>query len=229
MAIVSRCACGNRISVADALAGKTIPCPKCGGDVALPSAPNSPAGTAKSRQAQAAVPAVSVSPGIIISAVVGITVLIIVLVLYFGPWTVGKEWEAMSKDANTQVTDTMQFALSAYLSQHGMYNAAKSHNVPMVQGDAVFIPPMMVMSLPKKMVFSGKTNQGNYKGTYDTTTGEIAAQIEYGGWTIGGLVDAKKAIGTFNMTGREKDGKVTAETDDGPLQIVIPKVKDADE
>jgi hypothetical protein len=229
MAIVSRCACGNRISVADALAGKTIPCPKCGGDVTMPSGPSSPGGGAKARQAREAVPAVSVSPAIIIGVVVGISLLIVVLVIYFGPWAVSKKWDAMSGSANTQVTDVMQFALQAYLSQHGMYNAAKSHNVPMVQGDAVFVPPAMVMSLPRKMIFSGKTNQGNYKGTYDTTTGEIEAEIEYGGWTIGGLVDAKKATGTFKMTGREKDGKVTAETDEGPLEILIPKLKDTDE
>jgi hypothetical protein len=178
----------------------------------------------KARQAQAAVPTVSVSPGIIISVAVGITLLILVLVIYFGPWAVSKQWDAMSKTANTQVTDVVQFALEGHLSQHGLYNAARQHHPPMVEGDAVFVPPAMVMSLPKKMVFSGKTNQGSYMGTYDTVTQEITAKIEYGGWTIGGLVDAKKATGTFTMTGREKDGVPSAETDEGPLKR--PDVKE---
>jgi hypothetical protein len=63
-------------------------------------------------------------------------------------------------------------------------------------------------------------------GTYDTTNGEIVADIETGGWTIGGLVDARKASGKFHMTGREKNGTTEAERDDGqPLKIFMPKPK----
>jgi hypothetical protein len=129
----------------------------------------------------------------------------------------------MSKRANTDVTDVVQYALQAYESEHGMYDASRSHNVPMVQGDAVFVPPLMVMTLPHYMIFTGKTNQGNYIGKYDTTNGEVEADIEVGGWTVGGLVDVRKASGKFHMTGREKDGALSAESDGQPLTIIVPK------
>jgi hypothetical protein len=210
------------------MAGRTIPCPKCGSDVTLPTAPAGGAATAGRRKVEAA-PSVHISPVIIISAVVGALVLVIVLVLYFGPWTVGNEWAAMRPRANTEVTDVVNFALRAYESEHGMWDTSMPHGEPMVDGDATFVPPAMAMSLPRRMIFSGATNHGRYMGTYDTKTGEIEATIDTGGMTVGGLVDMKKATGSFKMTGREKDGTPTAEADGQPLEIVMRKPPGKDE
>jgi len=150
-----------------------------------------------------------------------------VLALYLGPWTVWKKWGAMSSQANTQITDVVDFAIKAYESQTGAYDASESHNAPRVDGDAAFVPPMMAFSMPRRIIFSGKTNQGNYMGTYDTTNGEIAVDIETGGYTVGGLVDVKKATGKFHTTGREKDGTPSAEVDGAPLKIVMrPRNRD---
>jgi hypothetical protein len=146
-----------------------------------------------------------------------------VLVLYLGPWRVAGNWAAMHTRANTEVTDTVDFAIRAYESQHGMYDTSQSHMVPRVDGDAAFFPPAMSFSMPQKVRFKGKTNQGNYTGTWDTATGEIVADIETGGYTVGGMVDVKQATGTFQMTGREKNGVVTAEADGQDLKVIVTK------
>ena len=205
------------------MAGKSIICSACGARVQVPAASTAPGGKAAAKRKVDNTPSVTVSPALIIGVVIVVLVIGTVLALYLGPWTVGKQWEAMSDKANDQVTDVVDFALRAYESQSGSYDAAQSHMVPMHEGKASFIPPAMAFSLPKKMVFSGKTNQGNYMGTYDTSTGEINADIETGGWTIGGLVDARKATGKFHIAGREKNGETTAECDGEPLKIVMRK------
>ncbi len=189
--------------------------------VPQPSAAAIAARSPEARRKADTTPAISVNPALVIAAIVGVVVLVIVLALYFGPWTVGNQWAAMSARANRDVTDVVQFALQAYESEHGMYDAAQSHMSPQIQGDAAFVPPYMAFSMPRHIMFTGKTNQGNYIGTYDTVTGEVAADIETGGYTVGGLVDVKKATGRFHMTGREKDGKVEAESDGKPLQIIM--------
>ena len=150
--------------------------------------------------------------------------LVIVLALYMGPWTVGNQWAAMSGKANTDVTDVVQFAIKAYESQNGMYDAAVSHRDPTTEGDASFVQPYMAFKMPRRVIFFGKTNQGNYRGTYDTSSGEIIADIETGGFSVAGLVDVNKATGSFHITGREKDGQVTAECDDKPLKIFMRKL-----
>jgi hypothetical protein len=173
---------------------------------------------------KAPTPALEFSPGVIIGAVVAVVVIAIGAALYFGPWTVGKQWSAMSGKANAQVTDVIDFAIKAYESQNGMYDAAQSHHPPHTDGEAVFVPPAMAFSMPRHIIFTGKTNQGNYIGTYDTTNGEISADIETGGFTVGGLVDVNKATGKFHITGREPEGKLPeAETDGKPLQIEYGK------
>jgi hypothetical protein len=209
------------------MAGRTIPCPRCGANVTLPSAPTT--GSATPRRRDADTPAIAISTNLIVGTVVGVTLLVIVLVVYFGPWAVTRQWSAMSSRANTEVTDVVDFALKAYESQHNMYDASQSHNVPMITGQAGFVPPTLVFSLPRHVSFLGKTNQGNYHGTYDTSNGEIEVDIETGGFTVGGMVDVKAASGSFHATGREKDGVVSAEADGQPLQIVMRKHKRDDE
>jgi hypothetical protein len=212
MSTTARCECGNRMSVADVMAGKTIRCSKCGAGIDVPElsaaavAARAPGNSSMAKR-NAAVPTVSFSPALIMTAIITAGLLIVGMTFYFGPWSVGKQWEAMSKKANDQVTDVVQFALTAYESQNAMFDTTQSHNLPQTQGDASFVPPMMAFSLPKRIIFLGKTNRGNYTGTYDTTNGEIEAEIETGGFTVGGLADVTKATGRFRITGREKDGK----------------------
>jgi hypothetical protein len=222
MSIIAKCECGHRMSVADVMAGKSVRCSKCTGLIEVPEA-TGPKGPSPMARRNAEVPSVSVSPALVMTGIVTAVVMAIVLTFYFGPWTVGKKWEAMSVKANEQVTDVVQFALQAYESEHALYDTTQSHNLPQLQGDASFVPPMMAFSLPRKIIFLGKTNRGNYTGTFDTTNGEVEAEIETGGFTVAGLLDVKKATGKFRITGRMKDGEAEAECDGEPLKIVAHK------
>jgi hypothetical protein len=194
------------MNLVDAMAGRTVRCSGCGGELLVPAATtNSPATAAKRKPTAPVTPAIEVSPAIICTAVIGVALLVVVLVIYFGPWAVSQQWADMSRQANAQVTDVVQFALQAYESENGMYDPSGQHAPPMVQGEAAFVPPAMAFSMPRRIIFTGKTSQGNYIGTYDTTTGEVAADIEIGGFTVGGLVDVKKASGKFQ--GRKGRGR----------------------
>jgi hypothetical protein len=226
MPITTRCDCGKKSVVADALAGATIRCSACGNNVFVgASAPSakSPAAAKAARQKAAAGPAISVNPAIIITAVVGGLLLVTGLVLYFGPWTVGNKWAEIKPKANRDVSDVIDFAVRAYSGQHGMFDVSQSHQVPHIDGDPTFIPPAMAFHMPERIIFSGKSSVGNYIGTWNTTTGEVIADVEYGGMTVGGQVDLKKAEGKFHLTGREKGSVITAEADGTPLQMVVPK------
>ena len=238
MPIVAKCACGKRIGVADALAGRTVRCPACGeGVLVTPAAaaspggggPRSPAAVAQARRAANASPAVTVSPGIIIAAVVGVALVAIVCVLYFGPWRTGQQWAAMAPQANTTVTDVVMFALQAHQSSAVLDGADRGPGgvsvgkAPAIEGPAVFVPPMGAFSLPRRIVVSGRTSQGGYIGTYDTVNGEVAVTLEVGGYTVGGMADLHKPTGKIQVVGREQNGVVTAESDGQPMTITVPK------
>lgn len=220
MAITVRCSCGKKSLVGDKLAGGTIRCTACGNEVAV-GAPSAPSPAAAKAKAQAAGSGLSINPTIMIVGIVGILGLVTGLILYFGPWRISTQWAAMKPRANTEVTDVVDFSIRAYESEHGMYDAGTSHLAPRADGDAKFIDPVMSFSMPRKMTFVGKTNEGSYIGTWDTTTGEVVADIETGGYSVGGMVDVSKATGKFHVTGREKDGTVTAEVDGEPLHIAV--------
>jgi hypothetical protein len=230
MSIIAQCACGNRMAVVNAMAGKNIICSKCDDHILVPQPSVPPAGKKAAGKKTAgknadATPAIHISPGLITAAVVIVVLLVIVLSLYLGPWTVSNKWAAMQPKASDAVTDVVQFSIQAWESEHGMYDASKSHMVPMTDGPVIWIAPI-AMSMPRTVGFSGKTNQGNYVGNYDTTTGEVSVDIQTGGYTVGALVDVKKATGTFHATGTSKDGKVQAECDGKPLVIVMSKSVD---
>ncbi len=231
MAVTAVCACGKRTVLGDVMAGRTIRCGKCGGDVTVPGGAAKPAagGKAAAKGAKAAGPAVAVSPTLVIGGGIGAVVLAAALALYFGPWRVGNEWAALSPKANSDVTDVVMFALQAHQSQNvagsGGGGAMTLSKPPAIEGGANFIPPAMAFTLPQHMVFSGATSQGGYIGTYDTTTGDVVADVEVGGYTVGGLVAMRKATEKIHVTGREKDGTVTAEEDGTPMKIITPRYR----
>jgi hypothetical protein len=112
----------------------------------------------------------------------------------------------------------------AYLSEQGEYDPNSSHMVPQVEsGNVLFYRPTMVMSMPELVKFHGKSNQGDFVGTYNTKTGDIEADVSYGGYSVAGMVDVRKPTGNFHMTGRENNGQVEAESDGNKLVIIYPK------
>ena len=238
MPILARCVCGHKTGVGDALAGRTIRCVKCGGDILVPTAGGggaasaagkvvgkSPAALAAARRNAAATPAVTVSPGLLIGAGVAAVLLAIVLVFYFGPYRVASQWSAMAPKAGTDVTDVVMFALQAHQSHGALTAGGPLVRPPAIEGPAVFVPPYMAFTLPRRVIVNGRTSQGGYVGTYDTITGEVTVTVEVGGYSVGGLVDMHKPEGSIHVTGREKDGQVTAEADGEPMTILVPKFK----
>ena len=235
MPIMAKCACGKRIGVADVMAGRTIRCPGCGGNVVVAAAGGGAAaakgaatGRSPARGSAAATPAVSISPAQVTAAVVGVVVVGLALALYFGPWRVSSEWAAMSPKAATEVTDVVMFALQANQSEAlaGVGDGpAGLGKTPGIEGSPTFIQPMMAFSMPRRITVMGKTSQGGYLGTYDTTSGEVVLNVEVGGATSGGLATLVKPTGTLHVTGREKAGVVTAESDGRPMQVIVPKYR----
>jgi hypothetical protein len=223
MAIIAQCECGRKTQVADVLAGKTIKCPKCGKPVLVPATAGAPASALKVKKSS---PAVYVSPGKILAAV---TVLILVtgaILFFVGPYRVWNQWEIIGPKAGTQVSDVVAFALQAYLSNNGMYDPGRPHHIPGVDYPPQFYRPLLNMSMPEKVEFSGKSNQGDYSGTYDTTSGEIEADVSYGGMSVAGLVDLSKSTGKIHITGREINEKPEAEMNGTKMTLFYPKHTD---
>ena len=239
MLITAQCACGKRIGVSDALAGRTVKCPKCGGSVLV--APGGGAAAAKGPAGKAApaprkgpaTPAVTVSPGLIIGGSLAAVVLAVALLLYFGPWKTGSDWAAMAPKAGEEVTDLVMFALQARQSQFlredgtgtdGPAAAMSIGKAPAIESPAKFIW-VPAFSMPKHVLVTGRTSQGGYRGTYDTGNGEIALDIDTGGYSVGGMADMVKATGSMHVVGHAKGGQIVATADGKPLSIYTPKYR----
>jgi ribosomal protein S27E len=220
MPIAVQCGCGKRMGLSETLAGKAVKCPACGERIMVPAggAATAPGG----RRPVAKKPA---------GKIIGVVSLVVVIALgatfYFGPVSVWHQWEDVGPKAQSQIEDVLEFSLKAYLSQQGMYNPAKDRQGPSVDAEDIhFFRPTLVMSMPESVTFFGKSNQGDFKGHYHPATGEIDADVAFGGMTFGGEVTLAKSIGQFHITGREKDGQPSAEVNGVPLKIVYPSSGD---
>lgn len=226
MAIVVQCGCGKRMGLADATAGKTVKCPACGNSIVVPasSAAAAPAkGGKRVAKEKSAGPAVYISLGKIVAAVSLLIVVVLGIMFYFGPVRVWNQWEAIGPQANGDVKDVITFALQAYLSQNGDYDPSHPHMVPNIDGGVLFYRPVLAMSMPEKIKFEGKSSQGDFSGFYNTTTGDIEADINYGGMTVAGMVDMVKSTGSFHITGRDVDHhQPEAECNGQKLEIYYP-------
>jgi hypothetical protein len=226
MAIVVQCGCGKRMGLADATAGKTVKCPACGNSIAVPAGSAGAAPVAGGRRVvkeKSASPAVYISLGKIVAAAVLLIVVVSGIMFYLGPVRVWNQWEAIAPQANGDVKDVITFALQAYLSQNGYYDPARPHDVPNIDGIILFYRPVLAMSMPEKIKFEGKSSQGDFSGFYNTQTGDIEADVSYGGMTVAGMVDLAKSQGTFHITGRDVDHhQPEAESNGQKLEIYYP-------
>lgn len=216
------------MGVGDGLAGKTITCPKCKGSIFVtPAAPAGGKASAPAKGSKAS-PGVYISTGKIVMLAVAAIVLVMGILFFIGPMRVWNQWEAMGEKASDDVNDVLTFALQAYLSEQGDYDPSKAHHTPTVEGDVTFFRPFLAMSMPEKVKFEGKSNQGDFNGYYNTTNGEIEADMAFGGYSFAGMVNISKSTGKFHLTGRKKNGQAEAEVDGKKLKIVYPEKKDED-
>jgi hypothetical protein len=225
MPITVECSCGKRMSVSNALAGKTIKCPACGDRMEVSAAPPSPGGRTPAKKRSAG-PAIYISKGKIIALVSLAVGLALGLTFYFGPVRVWNQWENIGGKASDDVSNVITFGLQAYLSQQGAFDPMNAHGAPAIDGPVNFFRPTLVMSMPDKVRFFGKSTQGNFIGFYYPKTGEIEADVAYGGMTFAGAVDLAKATNQFHMTGRMANGFPQAEVNGNPIKILWPDKKD---
>jgi DNA-directed RNA polymerase subunit RPC12/RpoP len=216
MPITVTCGCGKRLTVGDAMAGKTLRCPTCGNAVLVSAAPQA----AGAKPKKSVNPKVTVSPATIIYVVVAAALVTCGALFYFGPMRVWNQWEEIGSKAEDDVSSVLAFALQAYLSEQGDYDPSKAHGMPQVDGkDIQFQRPFLAMSMPEKVKFVGKSNQGDFSGYYHPGTGEIDADVEFGGYAFAGQVNIRKATGSFHMTGRVRDKQPQVEVNGKSAQI----------
>lgn len=232
MAITIQCSCGATSEVSDGLRGHHVSCLQCGKAVLAGAAAKGAgkrAGKAagkpkqQTQRPQGQGVSLQISPGML--TLVGVCTLFatVCLVFKFGPARVANQWEVLGPKAEGQVIDVISFAAQAYLSEQGAYNPRKPQGRPSVEdGGVFFVRSYWVMSMPQKLRFFGVTQQGQFNGIYDTGTGEIEADIAYGGRTVAGLMVTNRATGVFHITGRDVNGSPQAEVDGEPLKIVYP-------
>lgn len=219
MPISVTCGCGKRLTVGDAMAGRTLNCPKCGKPVLVSAAPQVSAAKPKA----AVNPRVTISPATITYVAIALLLTVGSLVFYFGPMRVWNQWEEIGEKAQDDVSTVISFALQAYLSEKGDYNPSKAHKMPQVEGEVVFFRPSIAMSMPQKVKFTGKSNQGDFNGYYFPATGEIDADVDFGGQAFAGMVNISKSTGRFHMTGRMREKQPTAEAEGRSLKLVYRK------
>jgi len=234
-----KCGCGKRMVVSDALAGKSVRCSACGEmvfcqpDRSAPPAKGGKPGAAPAKGGRPGAPAAKgqqepkmyISPAMLTGGIVGVILLLIGIIFYFGPVRVGHQWDAIDYKARNTVMNCITYALKAKLSEDGEYDPA--HHAPAIEsGGVAFDRPLLAMSLPKKVRFDGRSNNGGFTGFYDTETGEVEADVECGGFNVGGTVNIIKAKGMFHLTAKEVNNDPVVQIDGKPAKIIPPPKRD---
>src|SRR5215212_8900081 len=113
---VSCTGCGKQLTVKDEYLGKRLKCPQCGATFTATAA------QARSPEKKTDdTPRFHMSPGII--AVISIAVLMIGMLTFWklGPGKVRAQWQVLESKAHDDITDVVDFALKAHMSQEGDY------------------------------------------------------------------------------------------------------------
>lgn len=223
MSIQIKCShCGKGLRVPDDRLGKLAKCPACGETFTVLPANSAVGGKVSptpqkkfSEHAGLAIPI-----GLFVWIGVCAVVIAIVSAIIFGPLRIWREWEALEPHAESQVGDVVIRGLQSYTSHQPWFDPKKSgFNAGVRQMAFTFMPYQV--SMPEKIKFAGVSTQGNFTGTYNPHNGEVDAEVEVGARTFEGLTkDMSKPTGMIHVTGREKDGNLTAEVDGQDATVV---------
>lgn len=244
MPITATCPnCKKMLKVRDELVGKKLKCPGCGntftagGAGAAPAA--APAGKGGTRFDPTKVkkpagekgPKVSISWGFIMMIAGILAVPAVVLAIVFGPVRVKHQWDDMDGKARDSVTDVLSFALKAHLSTTGDWNPNKPGHDPRVD-EVTFVVPFMSMSMPEWIQFFGQSSSGEYKGRYNTKSGELEADMDLGAVVVlpGVPIPKNKRADNekIHVTGRGQGNTTSAEVDGKKASIYYPPKRDED-
>jgi hypothetical protein len=232
--------CGKSLKVKDDWAGKRAKCPGCGSTFAVPAAAgafaaaatpaargggttfNPMAAHAAKNKRQAEAGKLSINWGLIWLGVAGLTVMVLVALFLMGPKKVWGQWEEIHEQAEYDVKDVATRGLEAHLSQIGAYNPRKPHGRPQAT-DVMFYRPVMVMSMPDEVDLQGASTVGPFKGKYHPKTREVEVTIEVGGGAhVAGTGGKQKTGYAIKVTGRTKNGTLTAEVDGKNAVLTYP-------
>lgn len=242
---VSCTKCSKSLKVKDEWAGKMIKCPQCGSTFrAGATGAATAAGPAK-----AAAPAKGGAPvpkaraqaekggGIAINwgklVMFGLLALIPIGVLLFvlGPMRVKSQWESKQEKVENDVTDVVEFAMKAWASNNGEWDASKGRGSPSI-GEVRLLPNIFAMSLEPTVRFDGYGSVGRFEGEYTYETGEVNMTLRTGGTMLpSGLYTDE--LGTLMPGGQREDrpagmpgggGKLTPHTVKGKMVNGQPEV-----
>ena len=172
-------------------------------------------------------PSVSVNSGFIVKLVLLLVVVGGVAALYFGPVTAYNSWEGQKEDAHTAVENVVQRGLAAHVSQSlGGFDPARKVAPPSVHRIGFFVD-YMTMNLADEIEFRGVSSQGNFSGTFNRHTGEIACTADVGAYVVPGLEEAKESDEKIKITGTYNGGKLECKVNGKPAVIREAPKRDA--
>src|SRR3954469_7016615 len=203
---ISCTGCGKSLTVKDEFIGKRLKCPQCGATFTAAAAQARSPGKAKDSD----VPRIHLSPGIIALIIAVVSIVGLLLFWNLGPGKVRAQWATLQTKAEDDVKDVVDRALQAQLSSEGEFNASVAHATPHSL-DITFIISPLPLTMPDTVGFAGTTTQGGMMGRYHTKTGEVEADVEIGGLSFPGAGVQRHGAKTVHVTGRNKNGAVTAE------------------
>lgn len=225
MSISIKCThCGKALRVPDDRLGKLAKCPVCGDTFTVLPA-NSVVGggpVVPQKQKFAEHSGLSISPGLLITCGIVIAIIGVVSLIVFGPVRVWHEWEALQPHAEATVDDVCTRGLQSYESHLPWFDPKKDKVMARVRQVAFDFMPFS-WKMPDQIPFAGVSNEGQFTGIYYPTTGEVSIDAEVGAVTFEGLAqDVHKGNGKIKITGREKNGNLTAEVDGKDATVLTP-------
>jgi len=194
--------CGKRLNVKEELVGKKVKCPACKTGFTA-----SPSGAIRVKKAEKGKSAkVSISWGFVSLIALGVAVVVIIVMIVFGPVRAKNQWDPMAEHAEDQTRDVLERGLQVHMERIGMWFPGAKGPPPAIH-EVHMLWDMFVMGLPELIHFKGTTTEGEYTGTYNTKTQEVEADMEIGGVVVPGVGEAAKHGDTkIKVTGHNKDG-----------------------
>ncbi len=222
MPISCTCQCGKALRLKDEWVGKQAKCPGCGISFVVPAlgGPVKAATTVmgaevwgsrqRPQEKEGVGASFSMSPMVMAFIAIAILVPLGIFLVKIGPLRAQHQWKVIEPQADSDITTVLTRAIQSESS----FNTAESRHAPGVQ--AVTMDASIITHVPEVVRFTGKSSNGFFKGTYNTKTGDIDA-------------DVPRSVGTGNMkvTGRVKDGVTEAQVDGKEAKVIFrPKTKD---
>ncbi|MFT3787590.1 MAG: hypothetical protein QM770_15725 [Tepidisphaeraceae bacterium] len=260
MPLVACDKCGKKLNAKDEWVGKKLKCPACGNTFTVtaggagargPSTPTgrttataSPVNDAVARAKKRPVAergagtAVSLNWGFISMIVVGVIVVILGFLAWWGPIRNNSRWNAQFSQLDTDTRDVIDYCIRKMREKdeppeikddegNSTGGASRTIGGLMTKRPAVQIHELsyvfkgvMQMSYPEWVPFKGQTSDGPIEGEVNTSNGEVRFTITLGGMTLPSGVQISAGEDRHKLTGRVTDKTartITGEVDGTPL------------